>query len=33
MVYLPIEVGGIKSWLNVYIVRDLNQTMILGEDW
>ena len=33
MVLLPIAVGGIKTWVKLYIVPDLDQTMILGKDW
>ena len=33
MVRLPIEVGGIKTYSKLYIVPNLDPTMILGEDW
>ena len=33
MIHLPIEAEGIKSWSKLYIVPDLDPTMILGEDW
>ena len=32
MIHLLIEVGGIKTWLKLYIVPDLDWTIISGED-
>ena len=33
MVHLAIKVRGIKTWSKLYIAPDLDQTMILGDDW
>ena len=33
MVYLYIEVGGIKTWSKLYMAPDLDQIMILRDEW
>ena len=33
MAHLAIKVGVIKTWSKLYIVPDLERTMILSEDW
>ncbi len=33
MVHFPIELGGIKTWSELYIEPDLGLSMIFGENW
>ena len=33
MVHLSIKVGGSKTWSKLYLAPDLDQTMILRDEW